>query len=107
MMVHQEMAHHEANNNPMDNNHCYDEHRLLLNSKQTKASMKSSVFAGVCSTIGGGMLSLPFAFQGTGIVLGVAVLIGAQAITIVSCRMLIECAKLVGEQASYVDIVKE
>jgi amino acid permease len=96
-----------GNNNLGDNNRYTEEHILLLHDKQSKASMKSSIFAGVCSTIGGGMLSLPFAFQGTGIVLGILVLIGAQMLTIWSCRMLIESARKVGEQASVVDVVKE
>ena len=79
----------------------------LLPEKSEYASMKSSVFAGVCSTIGGGMLSLPFAFQGTGIVFGVIILGIAQAMTIFSCQLLIDSGRLIGGGDSYVDVVKE
>jgi hypothetical protein len=68
-------------------------------------SMKSSVFSAVCSTIGGGMLSVPYCFQQTGLVLGLAVLIVFQCLTIYSCRLLIVSARKVKPDASYVDAV--
>ena len=54
---------------------------------------QSAIFGLVSTIVGGGVLSLPFAFAQTGLVLGTALLLGSAAASEFTIQLVVSCAR--------------
>jgi len=70
-----------------------------------QSSRSSSVFSLVATMVGGGVLSLPYALQRTGVALGLVYLFGSGVISAFSIRLLISASRRSGAQ-SYEEVVE-
>ncbi len=68
-----------------------------------RSSVCSAIFNLTNTIIGAGVLSLPFAFKHTGVVLGPLILFLVYILVLYSCRLLISCSKLTGGK-TYMEI---
>lgn len=71
-----------------------------------EASSISSVINLTNTIVGGGVLGLPFAVGSCGFVLGSCLLIGAAALTIFSCHLLIHCASKINYPKSFYHVAE-
>ena len=60
---------------------------------------QSAIFGLVSTIVGGGVLSLPFAFAQTGIVLGTALLLGSAVASEFTVQLLVSCARRTGAES--------
>lgn len=58
-----------------------------------KSSIKAAVFSLVASMVGGGTLSIPFAFQEAGIIGGSILMLFVGGISVYSCGVLVSCTR--------------
>ncbi|GBG26326.1 Sodium-coupled neutral amino acid transporter 1 [Hondaea fermentalgiana] len=70
-----------------------------------QSSRSSSVFSLVATMVGGGVLSLPYALQRTGVALGLTYLLGSGVIGAFSIRLLLSASRRSGAQ-SYEEVVE-
>ena len=69
---------------------------LLTSSPLARFSLtlsQSAIFGLVSTIVGGGVLSLPFAFAQTGLVLGTALLLGSAAASEFTIQLVVSCAR--------------
>ena len=60
---------------------------------------QSAIFGLVSTIVGGGVLSLPFAFAQTGLVLGTALLLGSAAASEFTIQLVVSCARRTGAES--------
>eukprot|EP00730_Choanoeca_flexa_P020162 TRINITY_DN9859_c0_g1_i1.p1 TRINITY_DN9859_c0_g1~~TRINITY_DN9859_c0_g1_i1.p1 ORF type:complete len:130 (+),score=29.49 TRINITY_DN9859_c0_g1_i1:106-495(+) len=80
------------------------EFELIEDDETPTTSVPSAIFNLSNTIVGAGILSLPFAFKNTGVIVGPAILVGVFLLVVLSCRMLISAAKLCDAARSYTAI---
>jgi hypothetical protein len=70
------------------------------------ASSISSVVTLTNTTVGGGVLGLPYAVSSCGFVLGGCLLVGSAALTVFSCHLLIHCATKISYPKSFYHVAE-
>lgn len=90
-----------ARSGSLDSLGSYGDHSFLQpahDHPSRRGTRRSSVFTLVATLVGGGCLSLPFAFQKVGIILGVVYLALSGIVSAYSMKLLLSCSRRTGAQ---------
>lgn len=68
-----------------------------INRKFSPGSLKGSVFTTIASTVGAGILSLPYAIKIGGLYFGIVMFIVCMLISLYTCILLVTCAEKSGQ----------